>query len=196
MSEVLTKFSYKMDDEWSYNIIKKLFVEKMDVDEGWPVEEYNSDNNIIEMEEVMALEGDVVELANKLNNILLKIEAGSEGEVREKIGNLEFILTGTLEATNSGENIAFSIKRENKEITIQETPAYLSFGSAYFGSYDEFCSAVKNWCDAPSELCSEDEFDPDCEYAVVYNKLYVDEEPEYTIKSSVEEYKKRHGLDW
>lgn len=186
MAEVWTKIEFIMPTEKDYKLMM-CFAKSFDSEDCWPVEEYDEEQKRIEIEEVLATQDEVVELAEILNN---QIEGFSDPNTREICMGLEYQLKGTTEFYNCGEQIDYIIERKNGKTTIRETDNYIYVCCCE--DYDEFCDMTEGYCEGIEELLPEDEFDPDCEYAVTYDKVYVDENPEYGPSYPIEEYM-RHG---
>lgn len=174
--EVDTRMAFVMPTEKDYNLMAKLAELIFVNEDSWTVEEYDQSGRSIEFEEAVATIDDAVEMVEMLDQWMIDRPAS---DTRDALMALKFAVKGTSIYTNDGEQCDFIIKREDGRITIQETPNYVFFGFGYFEDYDEFCDELEGICEDPQKLLPEEQFDPDCEYAITWSKIYVDDTPGY-----------------
>ena len=188
MAEIWSKFTLVMPTERDYGVMA-VIAKMYDRPENWPVLNYAEEEKRIEFDEVLAYEDDVIEFASVLNEHLQTMKMPTP-DYREKMNAVVFAIEGTTMYHNSGEQVDYIIERNIDGITIQETENYRFYGSYSFDNYEDFCERVEDdWLD-PKALLKEEDFDPECEYAVAYSKIYIDRHPEYGQKKTIDRFKR------
>ncbi len=187
--EVWSKIKFVMPTEKDYKLMSSL-AERIFIDEEaypWVAEQYNAEEKTIEIEQVIAIEDDVVEMVTLIHKWIAKLPPSDHKEI---LMGLTFKVEGTTEYYSSGEQTDYIIERNNGEITIQETGYY---GMYHFDNYDGFCETVEEHGIHPQEAVSKEDFDPIFEYTISYNGVYVNDTPPYGPKYPIISKYKRAG---
>lgn len=188
MSEVYTNVTIKMPTELDYVTVEFFVKNQFDDEDHWPVESYDKNNLSITIEEVIATKDDVVGFAKVLNEQICKVASDQKAGIKEKMEKISYSMYGTTTYPDCDEQVDYIIEKKDKETTVKETEHYTFFGSGHFSDYAEFCDNVGEICPNARKLIDEDKFDTDCEYAVTFSKVYVDETPEYGTPYPIEDY--------